>query len=310
MNHRILAVTLTLGVFPWLTHWPVASQTATTQDRDAWSLQTPWGHPDLQGVWNFTMNTPLERPAEFGERVELTEEEAAIRAQADTQLRFDQDNRTLSYRHFQKQAISMITSPEIHRAVNLETEDEHLQETYGRNKFGWSLLLARRLLETGVNMIQVSLGRNGTWDLHRRAFPLLKDYLLPPMDRAVSAFLEDLSSRGLLDETLVVMGGEFGRTPMVQTPFEALGGTADGRDHHPNAFTMWLAGGGIKPGVSVGKTDDFGFNVVKDEVHVHDLHATILHLLGFDHTKLTYRFQGRDFRLTDVHGKIVRKIVA
>lgn len=94
MNHRILAVTLTLGVFPWLTHWPVASQTATTQDRDAWSLQTPWGHPDLQGVWNFTMNTPLERPAEFGERVELTEEEAAIRAQADTQLRFDQDNRT------------------------------------------------------------------------------------------------------------------------------------------------------------------------------------------------------------------------
>jgi hypothetical protein len=102
----------------------------------------------------------------------------------------------------------------------------------------------------------------------------------------------------------VIWGGEFGRTPMVQ------GGGDDGRDHHPNAFTVWLAGGGVKPGVTLGRTDDFGFNAVEDRVHVHDLHATLLHLLGFDHTRLTYRFQGRDFRLTDVHGNVVRKLLA
>ena len=107
----------------------------------------------------------------------------------------------------------------------------------------------------------------------------------------------------MLDDTLVVWGGEFGRTPMVQ------GGT-DGRDHHPNAFTMWLAGGGIKPGITYGESDELGFKVAKDKVHVHDLHATILHLLGFDHTKLTYRFQGRDFRLTDVRGKVVKGLLA
>jgi uncharacterized protein (DUF1501 family) len=108
----------------------------------------------------------------------------------------------------------------------------------------------------------------------------------------------------MLEDTLVVWGGEFGRTPMVQ------GGGNDGRDHHPNAFTMWLAGGGIKSGISHGMSDDLGFDVVKDRVHVHDLHATILHLLGFDHTKLTYRFQGRDFRLTDVSGEIVKELLA
>jgi hypothetical protein len=107
----------------------------------------------------------------------------------------------------------------------------------------------------------------------------------------------------LLDDTLVIRGGEFGRTPMVQ------GGGDDGRDHHPNAFTMWLAGGGVRRGVTLGKTDDFGFNAVEDRVHVHDLNATLLHLLGFDHTKLTFKFQGRLFRLTDVHGKLVEKLL-
>jgi uncharacterized protein (DUF1501 family) len=116
--------------------------------------------------------------------------------------------------------------------------------------------------------------------------------------------VKDLKQRGLLEDTLLVWGGEFGRTPMVQ------GGGDDGRDHHPNCFTMWLTGGGVKRGVTIGESDDFGFNPTKDRVHVHDLHATILHLLGFDHTKLTYRFQGRDFRLTDVHGELVEKLLA
>ena len=122
-------------------------------------------------------------------------------------------------------------------------------------------------------------------------------------DKPTAALLRDLKQRGLLDDTLVIWGGEFGRTPMVQ-------GGNDGRDHHPNCFSMWLAGGGVKPGTTLGESDEFGFNATTDKVHVHDLHATILHLLGFDHTKLTYRFQGRDFRLTDVHGNVVTKLLA
>jgi len=120
--------------------------------------------------------------------------------------------------------------------------------------------------------------------------------------------VKDLKQRGLLDETLVIWGGEFGRTPMVET--NAALGRSLGRDHHPQAFTVWLAGGGIKPGVSYGATDDLGFHVAKDEVHIHDLQATILHCLGFDHERLTYTHQGRQFRLTDVHGKVVKDILA
>jgi len=122
-------------------------------------------------------------------------------------------------------------------------------------------------------------------------------------DQACAALIKDLKQRGLLDDTLVIWGGEFGRTPMVQ-------GGNDGRDHQSNAFTMWLAGGGIKLALRLGESDELGFNAVKDTVHVHDLHTTILHLLGFDHTKLTYRFQGRDFRLTDVHGQLVTGLLA
>jgi arylsulfatase A-like enzyme len=127
-------------------------------------------------------------------------------------------------------------------------------------------------------------------------------------DRAAWALLTDLKQRDLLKDTLVIWGGEFGRTPMVQG--EPDGSNSLGRDHHNKAFTMFVAGGGFKPGVTIGETDEIGFNVVKDRVHVHDLHATILHLLGFDHERLTYRFQGRDFRLTDVHGLVIDKLVA
>jgi uncharacterized protein (DUF1501 family) len=140
------------------------------------------------------------------------------------------------------------------------------------------------------------------WDQHGNLTKDLAKNCLDT-DQASAALVADLKARGLLDDTLVVWGGEFGRTPMVQ-------GGNDGRDHHNRAFTMWLAGGGVKRGHLHGETDDLGFNAVKDPVHVHDLHATILHLLGFDHTKLTYRFQGRDFRLTDVHGHVVNDILA
>ena len=170
----------------------------------------------------------------------------------------------------------------------------------GKPSFAMNCLLARRLVERGVRFVQLF---HEAWDQHGNLVGDLKKNC-KTTDQASAALVRDLKQRGLLEDTLVVWGGEFGRTPMVQ------GGGNDGRDHHPNAFTMWLAGGGIKPGVTIGETDDFGFNVVKDRVHVHDLHATILHLLGFDHTRLTHRFQGRDFRLTDVHGELVPQLLA
>ncbi|MEJ7637427.1 MAG: DUF1501 domain-containing protein [Singulisphaera sp.] len=169
----------------------------------------------------------------------------------------------------------------------------------GKSSYANSCLLARRLVERGVRFVQIF---HEAWDHHGGLTQGLKDQC-GKTDKASAALIKDLKRRGLLEDTLVIWGGEFGRTPMVQ-------GGNDGRDHHPNAFTMWLAGGGIKPGLVLGKTDDFGFNAVEDKVHVHDLHATILHLLGFDHTKLTHKFQGRDFRLTDVRGEVVTKLLA
>ncbi|MBI3860613.1 MAG: DUF1501 domain-containing protein, partial [Planctomycetia bacterium] len=177
--------------------------------------------------------------------------------------------------------------------MDLGREPQHILEMYGaepgKSSFANNCLLARRLVERGVRFVQLF---HESWDQHGNLVADLKKNC-EDTDRPCAALIKDLKQRGLLDDTLVVWGGEFGRTPMVQ-------GGNDGRDHHPSAFTMWLAGGGIKPGLSFGESDEFGFNAVKYRVHVHDLHATILHLLGFDHTKLTYRFQGRDFRLTDV----------
>ena len=170
----------------------------------------------------------------------------------------------------------------------------------GKSSFANSCLLARRLVERGVRFVEIL---HEAWDQHGNLVNDLKKNC-KDTDKACAALIKDLKRSGLLEDTLVIWGGEFGRTPMVQ------GGGDDGRDHHPNAFTMWVAGGGIQPGITWGATDDLGFNAIEDVVHVHDLHATLLHLLGFDHTKLTFRFQGRDFRLTDVHGNLVNGLLA
>jgi hypothetical protein len=192
------------------------------------------------------------------------------------------------------------SAPEL---MDLNREPKHILEMYGaipgKPSFANNCLLARRLVERGVRFVELF---HEAWDQHGSLVSELKRNC-HNTDQACAALIKDLKQRGMLENTLVVWGGEFGRTPMVQ-------GGRDGRDHHPNCFTMWLAGGGVKPGITIGESDDFGFNAVNDRVHVHDLHATILHLLGFDHTKLTYRFQGRDFRLTDVHGNVVQKLVA
>ena len=173
----------------------------------------------------------------------------------------------------------------------------------GKPSFAMNCLLARRLVERGVRFVQ--LFHEG-WDHHSEVHKGVIDQT-KLTDRGSAALIKDLKQRGLFDDTLVLWGGEFGRTPMVESNPDA--GRKLGRDHHPQAFTMWMAGGGIKQGITLGETDEFGFHVVKDKVHVHDLHATLLHLLGFDHTKLTYRFQGRDFRLTDVEGEIVKDLI-
>ena len=196
--------------------------------------------------------------------------------------------------------------------TDISDEPAHIHELYGTEpgqaSFVNNCLLARRLVERGVRFVQ--LYHRG-WDTHGAGFGEDIVEKLPHLcrqtDQPAAALVKDLKQRGLLDETLVVWGGEFGRTPMN----EARNGSKFlGRDHHPRAFTMWLAGGGIKPGITIGETDELGYNITADPVDVHDLHATMLHLLGIDHEKLTYKFQGRPFRLTDVHGKLVTKLLA
>ncbi|HYZ85133.1 MAG TPA: DUF1501 domain-containing protein [Bryobacteraceae bacterium] len=192
--------------------------------------------------------------------------------------------------------------------TDLSSEPESTFERYGPDArkagtFAANCLLARRLAERGVRFIQ--LFHRG-WDQHQK-LPQQIQFQCRATDQPSAALVQDLADRGLLDDTLVVWGGEFGRTVYCQGKL-----TADdyGRDHHPRCFTIWMAGGGIKPGVTYGSTDDFSYNITENPVHVHDLHATILHCLGIDHTKLTYKFQGRHFRLTDVHGRVVKDLIA
>jgi hypothetical protein len=197
------------------------------------------------------------------------------------------------------------SAPEL---MDLSHEPQSILDLYGikdidKPSFARNCLLARRLIERGVRFVQLF---HEAWDQHGNLKKGIKQNA-EDTDRASAALVRDLKQRGLLNETLVVWGGEFGRTPMVQSE---PGKPADGRDHHNRSFSMWLAGGGVKAGHVHGMTDELGFNVAVDPVHVHDLNATLLHLLGFDHERLTYRFQGRDYRLTDVHGRVVRGVLA
>ena len=196
---------------------------------------------------------------------------------------------------------------------DLSGESPATLEAYGLNRvdktgfessFARNCLLARRLVERGTRFVTLFLS---TWDQHSNLDSQLATNT-KISDQPVAALLTDLQERGLLDETLVVWGGEFGRTPLGENRSGFK--TVTGRDHHPYSFSLWMAGGGVKGGQVIGKTDEIGWGVEEDPIHVHDLHATILHLFGFDHEELTYRFQGRDFRLTDVHGKVVKKLLA
>jgi hypothetical protein len=188
-------------------------------------------------------------------------------------------------------------------AFDVSKEPEHIRAMYGDGLQGRQLMITRRLLERGVRFIQVWSGAGQPWDNHDNIETEHRK-LAGEWDGPIAAFLADLKQRGMFDSTLVMWGGEFGRTPVAELP------NLSGRDHNHYGFSMWLAGGGVRGGQVYGKTDDFGFAAMENKVHVHDLHATMLHLLGFDHTRLTYRYAGRDFRLTDVHGSVIRELLA
>jgi uncharacterized protein (DUF1501 family) len=186
-------------------------------------------------------------------------------------------------------------------AFDLNREARREREQYGQGHFANGCLLARRLVERGVRFVQVYYGNGQPWDTHNKHNESVRK-LCRDIDQPIAALLRDLKQRGLLEDTLVVWGGEFGRTPTSEN--------GNGRDHNHYGFTMWMAGGGVQGGRTYGETDDFGFQAMHDKMHIHDVHATILHLLGLDHERLTYRYAGRDFRLTDVAGRVVREIIA
>jgi hypothetical protein len=199
---------------------------------------------------------------------------------------------------------------EVAEAFDVSREPQHILDLYGKGTQARQILVARRLVERGVRFVQLWHGSGQPWDNHDD-IEVNHRRLAGECDQAIGALIKDLKQRGLLDETLIICGGEFGRTPSVELPTPGSNqGKVNGRDHNHWGFTTWLAGGGIRGGYVHGATDEFGFKAVENRVHVHDLHATLLKLLGFDHEKFTYRYAGRDFRLTDVHGKVVNELIA
>jgi hypothetical protein len=260
-----------------------------------------------QGTYLDTKNSDPDKLVAFIRNSEMPV--ARQRKQLDLVRLLNEEN--LASRNFDPQLESRIRTFELAfrmqseatDAFDLTKETKSIRELYGDTTNGRQLLYTRRLIEKGVRFIQVWSGAGQPWDNHDSLEKQHKK-LAGDWDKPIAAFLLDLKQRGLFDSTLVLWGGEFGRTPVAEMP------GLSGRDHNHYGFTCWLAGGGVKGGTVVGSTDEFGFKAEQNPVHVHDLHATMLHLLGMDHEKLTYRYAGRDFRLTDVHGNLIKEIIA
>jgi Protein of unknown function (DUF1501) len=260
----------------------------------------------FQGTYVDTQHTDVQKLIENIRNNSMTPDEQ--RAQLDlvgklNQLHRDRrDADPLLEARIQSFELAYRMQTEATDAFDINREPQKIRDSYGSSTHGRQLLITRRLLERGVRFVQVWSGAGQPWDNHDNLEKQHKT-LAYQWDRPIAAFMHDLKARGMFDETLILWGGEFGRTPVAELP------GLSGRDHNHYGFSMWLAGGGVKGGQVIGATDEFGFQAVKEKVHVHDLHATILHLLGFDHEKLTYRYAGRDFRLTDVSGRIVSKMI-
>lgn len=276
-----------------------------------------WRSAFLPGIYQGThINTKKTKPDELIEnitngRLSLT----AQRRQLDLLAEFNAEHQRA--RGDDPQLEARIQSFELAYRMQLEATDAfdlskepaHIRALYGDTVQSRQLLIARRLIERGVRVVQCYHGDVQPWDSHDMIADAHRN-LANQVDQGIAALLTDLKQRGLFEDTLVICGGEFGRTPAVEMPAPGTPGNGKGRDHNHYGFTVWLAGGGVKRGYVHGATDEFGFRAVEKPVHVHDLHATMLHLLGFDHEKLTYRHSGRDYRLTDVSGDVVREILA
>ena len=267
-----------------------------------------------QGTYVDTQHTRIERLIENIKNNRTTQVQQ--REQLDLLAQLNQ--RHLDQREGDAELEARIQSFELAHRMQLEAADafdvsrepQHILDLYGPGMQARQILIARRLVERGVRFVQVWHGRDQPWDNHDD-IEVNHRRLAEECDRAIGALIGDLKQRGLLDERLILWGGEFGRTPVVELPKKGSNqGKINGRDHNHWGFTVWMAGGGVKGGYVHGATDELGFKAVEDRVHVHDLHATILHLLGFDHEEFTYRYAGRDFRLTDVHGHVVREVLA
>jgi hypothetical protein len=267
-----------------------------------------------QGTYVDTQHEDVEKLIEHVRNRRLTPE--AQRRQLDLVQRLNE--RHLASRGHDTALESRIQSLELGYRMQMEATDafdvsrepQHIRDMYGPGIQARQILIARRLVERGVRFVQVWHGAGQPWDSHDD-LAIAHRNLANQCDRAIGALLVDLKQRGMLDDTLVIWGGEFGRTPSVELPKEGSNqGKINGRDHNHYGYTTWLAGGGVRGGYVHGSTDEFGFKAAEKPVHVYDLQATILKLCGFDHTRLTYRYAGRDFRLTDVHGKVVDELIA
>jgi hypothetical protein len=267
-----------------------------------------------QGTYIDTKHTDLEKLIEHVKNHELSlaqqrRELDLLREVNERHKKRRQDDAALEAR-IQSFELAYRMQMDASDAFDVSREPLAVRERYGPGVQARQLLIARRLLERGVRFVQVWHGAGQPWDNHDD-IEVNHRKLAGQCDRAIAALLTDLKVRGMFDSTLVIWGGEFGRTPTVELPTPgANAGKVNGRDHNHYGFSMWLAGGGVNGGQVYGATDEFGFQAVEDKVHVHDLHATLLHLLGFDHERLTYRYAGRDFRLTDVHGRVIRELIA
>ncbi len=259
-------------------------------------------HTDIEKLIENIRNdriTPKDQSLQLGLLQSLNKQHLAERP-GDSQLESRIQSFELAFR-MQTQATD---------AFDVSREPKHVRDMYGDGVQARQILIARRLIERGVRFVQVWHGEGQPWDNHDD-IEVNHRRLAKQCDQAIGALLTDLKQRGLLEETLVIWGGEFGRTPVVELPKKGSNdGKINGRDHNHWGFTMWMAGGGVRGGYVHGATDEFGFRAVENKVHVHDLHATIMKLVGYDHEKFTYRYAGRDFRLTDVHGKVVEELIA
>ncbi len=266
-----------------------------------------------QGTYIDTKHTAIEKLIEHIENKRVTNgqqrQQLDLLRQLNQQYQADRQNEAQLESRIQSFELAYRMQQEAAEAFDISREPKHIQEMYGSGTQARQILIARRLIERGVRFVQVWHGEGQPWDSHDD-IEVNHRRLAKECDQAIGALIKDLKQRGLLDETLIIWGGEFGRTPTVELPKKGSNaGKINGRDHNHHGFTMWLAGGGVRGGYVHGATDEFGFRAVENKVHVHDLHATLLQLLGFDHEKFTYRYAGRDFRFTDVHGTVVKELI-